>query len=71
MAVMKQGVAGPDKKDEGEQVPLQLLGENKTDPEQVPHDHIDKNHQYQQQTDPGDHAAHCLVGPVDGTAEKL
>jgi hypothetical protein len=70
MAVVKQGVAGTDEENESEQVPLQLLGKNEAGFEQVPHDHIHKYDKNQQQADPGNHAAHRLVGSVDDAAKN-
>ncbi len=60
MAVAQKRVAGPHEKDEGEKVPLELLGENKAGLEQVTHDHVHKHDHHQSEGHPG-HAPTDMV----------
>ena len=68
MAVFKQGITGPHQKDEGEQMPFQLLGEDKTDLERIAHDDVDEYDHDDQCRRPGDKITHPGVQGVNPLA---
>jgi hypothetical protein len=70
VAVLKKCVSGSDQKDKGEQVPLEFLGENETDIEEVAHHDIGENHQNQTEAHPGDPPSDPLVNRVDNAGQR-
>ena len=71
MTIMQQGVTGTDQEDKAEQMPFQLLGKHETGIEQLAHDDIGKNHQYQAQGYPGRTAADPFINIVDNATQPF
>jgi hypothetical protein len=71
MAFGFQGIAGSHQKDEGKDMPIELLSEDKGGIEKIAHYHIEKGNPHQQQGGPGHDFAHPFVDGVDSQAEFL
>ena len=65
MAVVEQGVTGPDEKDKSKQVPFKFLGEDIAGIEKITHDNINKYDQHQAKRNPGHAPADPFVGSID------
>jgi hypothetical protein len=67
--VFKKGGSGTHKEDEGKKVPFQFLSEDVTGVENIAHDHVDEDDDYDNSRSPGRSTAYPLSDGVYATAK--